>query len=297
VVRDKSPSSIILDVIIHTSLIILLIVTILPILHVAAISFSSSTAINRGLVTFYPKGFNLNAYIKVWEAGTVPNAFKNSVIYTVVGTAINMVLTITTAYPLSKKDLPFKKFYTTLIVITMFFGGGLIPRFLLVTKLGLYNTMWALILPGAISSWNLIVMRTFFQSIPVEIEESAYLDGANDMQILFRIVLPLSQASLATIGLFYAVGHWNSWFSALIYLKSNSKYPLQLVLREIVIQGQMAKELAEQGDTFLWQEMEMVSVESLKYATLFISIVPMLIVYPFIQKYFVKGVMIGSLKG
>lgn len=296
-VRDKSPSSIILDVIIHTSLIILLIVTILPILHVAAISFSSSTAINRGLVTFYPKGFNLNAYIKVWEAGTVPNAFKNSVIYTVVGTAINMVLTITTAYPLSKKDLPFKKFYTTLIVITMFFGGGLIPRFLLVTKLGLYNTMWALILPGAISSWNLIVMRTFFQSIPVEIEESAYLDGANDMQILFRIVLPLSQASLATIGLFYAVGHWNSWFSALIYLKSNSKYPLQLVLREIVIQGQMAKELAEQGDTFLWQEMEMVSVESLKYATLFISIVPMLIVYPFIQKYFVKGVMIGSLKG
>lgn len=296
-VRDKSPSSIILDVIIHTSLIILLIVTILPILHVAAISFSSSTAINRGLVTFYPKGFNLNAYIKVWEAGTVPNAFKNSVIYTVVGTAINMVLTITTAYPLSKKDLPFKKFYTTLIVITMFFGGGLIPRFLLVTKLGLYNTMWALILPGAISSWNLIVMRTFFQSIPVEIEESAYLDGANDMQILFRIILPLSQASLATIGLFYAVGHWNSWFSALIYLKSNSKYPLQLVLREIVIQGQMAKELAEQGDTFLWQEMEMVSVESLKYATLFISIVPMLIVYPFIQKYFVKGVMIGSLKG
>ena len=296
-VKDRSASSVILDIVIHVSLLLLLIVTVFPILHVAAISFSSSSAINRGIVTFYPRELNLDAYRKVWEAGTVPNSFKNSVIYTAVGTAINLTFTILMAYPLSKKGLPLKKLYMSMIIVTMFFGGGLIPNFLLVNNLGLYDTMWALILPGTISTWNLVVMRTFFQNIPGEIEESAYLDGANDMQILYKIVLPLSKASIATIGLFYAVGHWNSWFNALIYFKSNSKYPLQLVLREIVIQGQMARELAEQGETAAWEEMGMVSVESIKYATLFISIIPMLIVYPFVQKYFVKGVMIGSLKG
>lgn len=296
-IKDNSTSAKVLDLIVHTTLLILLVVTLFPILHIAAVSLSSSSAINRGIVTIYPREFTLSAYYKVWEAGTVPNSFKNSIIYTSVGTLINMVLTIMMAYPLSKKELPFKKFYMTLVVITMFFGGGLIPTFLLVNNLGLYNTMWALILPGAISSWNMIIMRTFFQSIPTELEESAYLDGANDMQILYKIILPLSKASIATIGMFYAVGHWNSWFSALIYLKNNYKYPLQLVLREIVIQGQMARELAEQGDTQAWEELGMISVESIKYATLFISIIPMLIIYPFVQKYFVKGVMIGSLKG
>ena len=201
------------------------------------------------------------------------------------------------AYPLSKKKLPLRRFYTTLIVFTMFFSGGLIPTFLVVKGLGLYNTMWALILPGAISTMNLIIMRTFFQSIPMELEESAFLDGANDIVVFYRIILPLSKASIATIAMFYAVGHWNSWFNALVYLKDSEKYPMQLILRDIVIQSQMSRELAEQGSTEAYELINTVSVEGIKYATLFFSIIPMLIIYPFVQKYFVKGVMIGSLKG
>jgi putative aldouronate transport system permease protein len=207
------------------------------------------------------------------------------------------------AYPLSKKRLTLRGFYTTLVVITMFFGGGLIPTFLLVRSLGMYNTLWAMVLPGAIATWNLIIMRTFFQAIPAELEESAYLDGASDMKILLRIVLPLSKAAIATIGLFYLVAHWNSWFSAVIYLKDSKKFPLQLILRHIVIQGQIAEEMVQKGmmaaADLLDREgaEDFISVEKIKYATLFASMVPMLIIYPFIQRYFVKGVMIGSLKG
>ena len=197
------------------------------------------------------------------------------------------------AYPLSRKELPLKSFYTLLITVPMFFSGGMIPSFLLINELGLYNNFWAMILPGAVSSWNLIILRTFFQSIPEELEESARLDGANDFQILYKIILPLSLPSLATIGMFYAVG--NSWFNALIYFKDNTKYPLQLILREIVIQGQIAKELAAQG--IMDDDFTAITLESIKYATLFISMLPMLIIYPFVQKYFVKGVMIGSIKG
>jgi putative aldouronate transport system permease protein len=208
-----------------------------------------------------------------------------------------MVMTVLTAYPLSKKNLPLRGFYMTLIIITMFFGGGLIPSFLLVRSLKMYNTVWALVLPGAVSSMNMIIMRTFFEGLPAELEESARLDGAGDFRILARIILPLSTASIATIGMFYAVSHWNSWFSANIYLRESSKFPLQLILREIIMQNQMARELAEQGNIAAMEETGYISVEGLKYATLVISIAPMLMIYPFVQKYFVKGVLIGSLKG
>lgn len=296
-VRDRSFSSIMLDIIVHTTLIILLVITLFPVLHVAAFSLSSSKAIDRGLVSIFPVDFSLEAYRILWKSGRVPKSFVNSVIYTSVGTVVNMLVTMLMAYPLSKKKLPLRRFYTTLIVFTMFFSGGLIPTFLVVKGLGLYNTMWALILPGAISTMNLIIMRTFFQSIPMELEESAFLDGANDIVVFYRIILPLSKASIATIAMFYAVGHWNSWFNALVYLKDSEKYPMQLILRDIVIQSQMSRELAEQGSTEAYELINTVSVEGIKYATLFFSIIPMLIIYPFVQKYFVKGVMIGSLKG
>ncbi|MDR2101329.1 MAG: carbohydrate ABC transporter permease [Treponema sp.] len=295
--KDNSLSSRILDVVVYTFLFLLLLITIAPVLHVISMSFSSSMAIDRGKVGLLPVEATTKSYKMIWDAGKVPGSFLNSVYYTVLGTAINMVMTILTAYPLSKKNLPLRGFYMTLIIITMFFGGGLIPSFLLVRSLKMYNTVWALVLPGAVSSMNMIIMRTFFEGLPAELEESARLDGASDLRILLRIILPLSTASIATIGMFYAVGHWNSWFSANIYLRESSKFPLQLILREIIMQNQMARELAEQGNVAAMEETGYVSVEGLKYATLVISIAPMLVIYPFVQKYFVKGALIGSLKG
>jgi putative aldouronate transport system permease protein len=290
-----------MDIVIHISLAVLLLVTLYPVLHILAVSLSSGTAILKNQITFYPIGFRLNAYRLIFETPRIPRGFKNSIIYASIGTFINLVLTITMAYPLSKKRLTLRGFYTTLVVITMFFGGGLIPTFILVNSLGMYNTIWALVIPGAIATWNLIIMRTFFQAIPVELEESAYLDGAKDMTILLRIVLPLSKAAIATIGLFYLVSHWNSWFSAVIYLKDAKKYPLQLILREIVIQGRAIEEMVEQGAGKMAEQLSRddsyISLDKIKYSVLFVSIVPMLVIYPFIQRYFVKGVMIGSLKG
>lgn len=294
--KDNSLSSKILSVIVNITMLVTVIITIYPVLNVLACSLSSARANDRGTITIFPQEFTLQAYQMIWEARTVPRAFKNSVIYTIVGTVINLLLTTTFAYPLSRKRLALKKFYIWLIVIPMYFSGGLIPMFLLVKNLGLYNTMWALILPGAISTTNLLIMRTFFQNIPSELEESAYLDGASEIYIYWKIILPLSKAALATIGLYYAVGHWNSWFSALIYLSDSNKYPLQLVLRQIVLMTQSLQEAAQSGDLSAINELGVVNVKGVKYATLFVSMLPMLIVYPFIQKYFVKGVMIGSLK-
>lgn len=275
-----------------------IVVTLFPVLHLMALSFSSSEAVSKNIVSVLPVGFNLQAYKQIIDTGVVPKAFGNSLLYTIVGTIINMLFTTTMAYALSKSRLPFQSFFTKLVLFTMYVSGGMIPTFLLVNSLGLYDTLWALILPSAISTYNLIVLRSFFAALPVELEESASLDGANDITVFLKIVLPLSKAGLATIALFYLVGHWNSFYSAMIYLKDVNKYPLQLILRNIVIEGQMANELAAAGQAAAAEEFfGKASVNSIKYATLFISIVPMMIIYPFIQKYFVKGVMIGSLKG
>ena len=290
-VKDESLSAKVFTVVVHVTMIVVLIATLVPVIHVISISFSSSDAINRGLVSLWPVEFSLNAYNAIFETGRVVRAFGNSVYYTVLGTAINMLLTTMMAYPLSRTYLTFRKFYNVLILIPMFFGGGLIPTFLNIRDLGMYDTVWAIVLPGAISSWNLIIMRTFFMSLPIELEESAQLDGANEFTIFRKIILPLSMASLATITLFYAVGHRNSWFNAMIYFKNSSSYPLQTILRSIVIENQMSEEI--QMDEIA----NPVSAEGIKYSTLVISMVPMMVVYPFVQKYFVKGVMIGSIKG
>ena len=296
-IKDNSLSSKILDVVVHITMIFMLVVTLYPVLNVMAASFSSTNANDRGIMGILPVEFTLDNYLMVLRRGTVPRAFVNSVIYTTVGTAINLLLTTSFAYALSRKHLALRNLYMTVAIIPMYFSGGLIPTFLLVKNLGLYNSMWALILPGAINITNFIIMRTFFQSIPKELEESASLDGANDFVILYKIILPLSKAAIFTIGLYYAVGHWNSWFSAMIYLNDAGKYPLQMILRELVIAASSLRDAADSGDFNTAADIVNINVKGIKYATLFISIVPMLIIYPFIQKHFVKGVMVGSLKG
>lgn len=296
-VRDNTLKSRILDILIYSMLAIILIVTLYPVLHICAASFSSGRAYDKGLVTVFPVEFNLISYKMIFEAKLVPHSFGNSAIYTVVGTTVNLILTGTFAYTLSRKRLAFRGIYTGLVIFSMYFSGGLIPMFLLVKNLSMYNSMWALILPGAINTTNLIIMRTFFQSIPMELEESAFIDGANDITIFFKIILPLSKAGIVTIGLYYAVSHWNGWFSAMIYLKDTSKYPLQMILRQIIIMSQGLQEAASSSDPEALTSTGIVNVAGVKFATLFVSMVPMLILYPFIQKYFIKGVMIGSVKG
>ena len=297
-IKDNSISSKILDVIIYVSLIILMIITLYPIIYIFSVSVSSTTAYESGRVVFLPVEFNLEAYKVILEAGTIPRSFINSVIYTVVYTAVSLLMTTTMAYPLSRsKDrVAFKGFFSKLVIFTMFFNAGIIPNYLVVKGLGLMDSMWALILPSAISTYNLVVMRSFFEGIPIDLEEAAFIDGANEIVIFWKVMLPLSKAALATVGLFYGVYMWNSWFNSMLYLQTADKYPLQFIIRQIIMQNQMAAELAAMGDTSMMTSQTTNSV-SLKYATLFLSILPMLAVYPFIQKYFVKGVMVGSVKG
>lgn len=297
-ITEKSISSKVLDLIIHSTMFVILVTTLYPVLHVFSASLSSQKAYDKGLVTIFPVEFNISAYKMIFNAGMVPHTFMNSVIYTSVGTIVNLVLTGSLAYALSRKRLELRGVYTGLIVFSMYFSGGLIPMFLLVSGLGLYNSMWALILPGAINTTNLIIMRTFFQSIPIELEESAFIDGANDFTIFTKIVLPLSKAAIMTIGLYYAVAHWNSWFSSMMYLKDTDKYPLQMTLRQLIIMSQSMQEAASSSDTSLVTTLGgLENLSGIKYATLFVSIFPMLLIYPFVQRYFIKGVMIGSLKG
>lgn len=296
-IQDNSFSSKVLDIIVHITMVIMLVITLYPVLNVIAASFSSTNANDKGIMGIFPVEFTVDNYRMIFERGVVPRAFINSLVYTAVGTVVNLLMTCSFAYALSRKHLALRNLYITISLIPMYFSGGLIPSFLLVKNLGLYNSMWALILPGAINITNLIIMRTFFQNIPEELEESASLDGANDFVIFYKIILPLSKAAIATIGLYYAVGHWNSWFNAMIYFKDSSKYPLQMVLRELVIVASSLRDAASSGDFNTAADIVNINVKGIKYATLFVSMVPMLIIYPFIQKHFVKGVMIGSLKG
>ncbi len=259
-----------------------------PMYYVFIVSISSAEYINQGLVTWLPKGLNLEAYKIVFENDAIWSGYKNTILYTVTGTLINLICTAMCAYPLSRKELYGKKVITFLVTLTMFVNGGLIPMYLVVSQLKLLNTMWAIVLPTAISTYNMIVMRTSFQAIPDSLVESAYLDGANDIQILAKIILPLSKPIMATMTLFYAVSHWNSYFSAMIYLNDQDKYPVQVIMRDIVIQGDMAQDMAGSLN---------VVATNYKYAVIIVSVIPILMVYPLLQKYFTKGVMVGAVKG
>ncbi|MCA0755927.1 carbohydrate ABC transporter permease [Paenibacillus sp. N4] len=298
-VKDTSFGSRILDFIVHAVMVFVVLITLLPLLHVVSISFSNPDEIMRGRVGLWPADFNLDAYFTIlFENAHIPRSFLNSVIITVIGTVLNVLFTTITAYSLSKRDLLFRPFFLMLSVLPMFFTGGIVPQFLLIKSLGMMDSVWALTVPVLISSWWLIIMISFFKNFPQELEEAAKLDGCGELQTLIRIVLPLSMAGVVTIALFYGVSHWNSYFSAMLYMRSYDNYPLQLILREIVLQSTMAEQLASQGNAALAEDMSTkLTPESVQYATLVVSIVPMLVIYPFIQKYFVKGIMIGSLKG
>lgn len=277
------------------SLCFILLVVIYPLVYVISASFSNPAAILRGEIWLFPVDFTLNSYVKVFNNSDILRGYGNTILYTVVGTAINLLMTIIAAYPLSRKDFYGRNMLTAMIVFTMFFSGGMIPMYLLIRSLGMLDTIWALVIPGAISVWNLVIMRTFFQtSIPFEIQESAAIDGCSNLRILTRIVLPLSMPIIAVMILFYAVNHWNAFFSALIYLQERAKFPLQIILREILIQNEMGDMASSiEGDRLEY----MLEVEGIKYAVVIVANLPVLILYPFLQKYFVKGVMIGALKG
>lgn len=273
---------------------VLVLVTVYPFIYVLATSLSDPIKVMAGEVWLLPIGFNLDAYDIVLRSKTVWNAYGNTIFYVVAGTSLNVVLTMLGAYPLSRRSLYGRGLFSFIIVFTMFFGAGMIPNFLLVKELGMLNTRWALIIPGAISAWLLIMTRTYLQAnIPDELVEAAQIDGANDLTILWRLVVPLSLPILAVIALFYGVGHWNEYVAALIYLRDVSLQPLQVILRQILL-AQMGLDLASQvDDTFK----EALMAQTLRPATTIVATIPILLFYPFLQRYFVKGMMVGSLKG
>ncbi len=274
----------------YTILTIIVILCLYPFLNVLAYSLSSNRAVLSGKVTFFPIEFQLDAYKDILHRGQIWGAMGTTVLVTILGTAIGLILTIFAAYALSKEKLKGRKWISGLILFTMYFNGGIIPTFLVVKNLGMFDHLSSLYLPTSVSVFNFIVMRTFFREIPRSLEEAAYLDGASDMQILAKIVLPLSLPIIATIGLFYAVSYWNDYFSALIYIQSPEKYTLQLRLRSLLF----ADELGSAGSEGLGSQ---VMAESLKMACIVVGTIPILVVYPWLQKYFVKGVMLGAVKG
>ncbi|ANX02502.1 sugar ABC transporter permease [Thermoclostridium stercorarium subsp. leptospartum DSM 9219] len=286
----ESLSDRIFNVVNVTLLILLVIACFYPFWHVICASFSKpSLFMSHSGVLLKPVGFSLASYKKVFENSSIWRGYLNTLYYVVVGTALNIVMTVIGAYFLSRKNIPGQKAITIFIMFTMYFSGGMIPAFLNIQSLGLYNTRAALILPSAINTFNLIVMRTAMASVDDSLEESARLDGASHITILVKIILPLTRATVAVLVLYYGVAHWNSWFPAMIYIEDKSKEPLQLVLRQILI----VNDMSEMG---IGEDQELIS-ETIKHATIVVSTVPILCLYPFLQKYFTKGMMIGAVKG
>lgn len=279
-----------LDLILYLFIIAILLVTLLPIIHMVAISLSSDIYVLQGKVGLIPKGFTTKMYQLVFEDARIFRSYGNTLLYTVLGTVLSLFITAMGAYALSNTRMIGHKFFSMMIIFTMFFSGGMIPTFLVVKSYNLLDTIWAVILPGVVSTWNFLVMKSFFDNFPGEIVESGRVDGLTDAGIFFRLVLPTSKAVLATIGLYYAVGYWNAYFTPFIYLTKPDLFPLQLILREILSTGSSNNAAVGVGDV-------LVVAESLQYATVVVAIVPIIAVYPFLQKYFVKGVMIGAVKG
>lgn len=283
------------DILNYMFLVFILVIVAYPIIYVVSASFSSPYAVASGKMWLWPVEFNVRGYVAVFKNSQIIRSFLNSVFVTVVGTMINIVLTIMAAYPLSRRTFYGRGLFTGIMSFTMFFSGGLIPTFLLVRDLGLYNSMWALILPGAVGVSNVIIARTFFQTnIPEELYEAGQLDGCSEVGFLLRVVLPLSAPIIAVLIMYYAVGHWNAYFNSLIYIQDKSKQVLQVVLKNILIESQMMEQMML--DSAEMEQREGLS-DLLKYATITVSSLPMLILYPFIQKHFVKGVMVGAIKG
>jgi len=280
------------DGIIIAVIAVISILCLVPMIHLLALSFSSNGAIMAGKVTLSPTGFNLTAYKSVFLHSAMVRSLLFSILLVTVFTAVAMFMTIIAAYPLTKPKLKGRNFFLIVIVLTMFFSGGLIPDYLLMRELRLLDSFWVLVLPGAISAFYLIIMKSFFSSIPVELEESARMDGANHFRVLWSIILPLSLPAIATLSLFYAVGRWNGFQDALVYITSQNLYPIQLKLYALVISGQ-----ANDMSIMEAQNAGAPVPQSLKAASIMFGTVPILLIYPFIQRYFISGVMIGAVKG
>ncbi|MDR3148027.1 MAG: carbohydrate ABC transporter permease [Treponema sp.] len=281
----------------NAALFVVLIVTLYPVVFIVSASFSDVQAVTQGRVWLWPVDFSIEGYKAVFRSQEIPRGFINSVYITCMGTVINVVLTLMLAYPLSRRDLYGRNLVTALIAFTMLFSGGMIPSFLLVRNLGMYNTFWAVIIPGAVSVYNAIIARTFFQTnIPPDLLEAAVLDGCSDLRFLARVVLPLSAPIIAVLVMFYAVGHWNNYFSAMIYLKDPAKKTFQVVLRDILIMNRDVElnNMVKDANTLSRQQG---LVTLLKYSLIVIGSAPMMLLYPFIQKHFIKGIMVGSIKG
>ncbi|MGG1556078.1 carbohydrate ABC transporter permease [Paenibacillus ferrarius] len=268
---------------------------ILPILHIVSLSLSSEHAVMSGFVGLWPVGLTTDSYKLLIEGTNIVNAFKNSVVITIVGTALNILFTILAAYPLSRTYFYWRKPLSLLIVFTMIFTAGLIPNYLLIKSLGLVNSYGALWLPALVSVYNLLVLKTFFENIPGELEDAARIDGCSETRLIMQIMLPLSIPVIATLVLFYAVGHWNSFFNVMIYINSSDKHNLTVLVQQMIMNSQLAQQVTEgQFSSDLTQS---VTPQSIQSAGVIAMLLPMLIVYPILQKYFVKGVMIGSIKG
>ncbi|MBO0991531.1 carbohydrate ABC transporter permease [Bacillus sp. SD088] len=276
-----------------------MLVVLYPLIYIVSASISDPKAVNSGDMWLFPKGVTFEGYKLIFDNPDIWKGYLNTIFYTALGTVINLAITIPAAYALSRRDLSGRGLLMGMFVLTMFFSGGLIPTYLVVRNLGLIDTVWAMVLPNAAAVWNIIVARVFFQtSIPTELEEAAIIDGCTNFKMFAKIILPLSAPIIAVMALFYGVGHWNGYFNALIYLSDKQLYPLQLVLREILVLQEMSSNSTEISSSLaeaMNNKQQLAAV--IKYGVMIVSTLPIIIVYPFLQRYFVKGVMIGSLKG
>ena len=275
---------------------LLMLIVLYPLVYVLSCSVSSPTAVGAGEVVLLPKGFTLMGYKRVFQEPDILLGYKNTLFYTIIGTAINLFVTVPAGYMLSKKEVPGRNLFMFLFMFTMYFSGGMIPSFLLVKSLHLYDTRAVLVILGAFRTYNCIICRTFFAALPHELEEAAAIDGCSTVRTFIQIVLPLSQALLGVMVLYFAVGHWNSYFNAMIYVNNEKYKPLQLILRRILILEQASANMMEGGgDEYAAEQFKL--KELIKYAVIVVSSLPVLVLYPFLQKYFAQGVMIGSIKG
>jgi len=294
----RSKDDIIFETINTILVTIFFIIVLYPLLFVVSASISDPTLVSQGKVVLLPKGINFDGYRRVLEYPDIWLGYRNTIFYTIIGTILSLVLTLTAAFPLSRKDFIGKNIFVIFFTITMFFSGGLIPTYMVIKGLGMRNTVWAQIIPGAVSFMNIVVVRTFYQtSIPDSLQEAASIDGCSIFRLFMTIILPLSKPIIAVMGLFYGVAQWNSYFKALIYISDRKLFPLQLILREILIVNQIDMNmLMTEGELeAIHKRVELATL--LKYGVIVVSTLPVIAAYPFLQKYFVKGVMVGAIKG
>lgn len=294
-VKEKSISDVVISVVSYSVVILLAVLCLVPILNTVAISFSNASAVNAGMVSFWPVGFTADAYKEMLKDQQFFRSFMNSVIRVLVGGSINMALVVITAFPLSRKiqQFPQKRKYMYFLIFTMMFSGGMVPSFLLINKLKLIDTIWALVLPGAVGVSNIILMKNFFESIPDELDEAARIDGASPLSTFTKVYLPLALPGLATITLFVVIGHWNAFFDGIIYINTASKMPLQTYIQQLTAVIRDDIQLSEEE----LEALARVSGKTFNAAKVFVTTLPILIVYPFLQRYFVTGLVMGSVKG